>query len=149
MRRGSGLQRGHLRCWAVLAAGAVLLAGCGDEGDVESAEGDPETIVEEAQEEDFEHLVVDEPFEGTAVVTEVISPRAFKLFDTLVVSAEEVDVRVDERALVRGTVRDATVGELEEQLGVELADAVDDAHDGGLLIVADEVTPVDVPEPLD
>lgn len=126
-----------------------MVAGCGGDGDVESSEGDPETIVEEAQEEDFENLIVDQPFEGTAVVTEVISPRAFKLFDTLVVSRQETDLRADERALVRGTVRSTTVDELERQLGVDLADAVGAAHDGGLLIVADEVRPVDSPEPLD
>lgn len=127
----------------------MLLAACDGAGDVESAEGDPETIVEEASEQDFQELVVDEPFEGTAVVTQVISPRAFKLFDTLVVSQQDVGLRADERARVRGTVRDATIEELEQRLGIDLSEAVADAHDGGLLIVADDVTPVDVPEPLD
>ncbi len=142
--------RGDLRQGLVpFVTVALLLVGCDGGGDVESAEGDPETIVEEAQEQDFEELVVDEPFEGTAVVTEVISPRAFKLFDTLVVSRQELGVRADERAVVRGTVRDVTVNELEEQLGIDLGDSVAEAHDGGLLIVADEVSPVDFPEPLD
>lgn len=127
----------------------LLAAGCARDGDVESAEGDPETIVEAAQEQDFEELVVDEPFEGTAVVTEIVSPRAFRLFDTLVVSEQELDLNTDERAFVRGTVRDTTINELEQQLGIEFGDAVADAHDGGLLIVADEVRPVDFPEPLD
>jgi hypothetical protein len=105
--------------------------------------------VEEAEEEDFEGLVVNEPFEGTAVVTEVISPRAFELFDTLVVSRMPLDLRADERVRVRGLIRDTTIVELEEQWDVDLTDAVADAHDGGLLIVADDVTSVDFPEPLD
>ena len=130
-------------------ASVMLLAACDGAGDVESAEGDPETIVEEASEQDFAALVVDEPFEGTAVVTEVISPRAFKLFDTLVISQHDVDLAVDERAEVRGTVRDATIEELEQRLGIDLSEAVADAHDGGLLIVADETRRVDLPEPLD
>lgn len=137
------------RCSVWFASGTLLLTGCGGNGDVESAEGDPETIVEEAQEQDFEELVVDEPFEGTAVVTEVISPRAFKLFDTLVVARHDLDLRADERARVRGTVRSTTIEALERELAVDLADAVGEAHDGGLLIVADEVTPVDFPEPID
>jgi hypothetical protein len=142
-----GLERpGRLVPFAVVL---LLAAGCARDGDVESAEGDPETIVEAAQEQDFEELVVDEPFEGTAVVTEIVSPRAFRLFDTLVVSEQELDLNTDERAVVRGTVRDTTINELEQQLGIEFGDAVADAHDGGLLIVADEVRPVDFPEPLD
>ncbi|CAN5840466.1 hypothetical protein BH24ACT2_BH24ACT2_08090 [soil metagenome] len=76
-------------------------------------------------------------------------PRAFELFDTLVVSRMPLDLRADERVRVRGLIRDTTVVELEEQWDVDLADAVADAHDGGLLIVADDVTPVDFPEPLD
>lgn len=127
----------------------LLLAGCDGDGDVESAEGDPDTIVEEAKEEDFEDLVVDQPFEGTAVVTEVIAPHAFKLFDTLVVSRQELDLRADERARVQGVVRDTTIDQLEQRLGIDLAEAVSEAHDGGLLIVAEEVRPVDFPEPLD
>ena len=138
---------GRALCFSVAAA--LSLGSCDGGSDVESADGDPETIVEEAQEEDFEDLVVDDPFEGTAVVTEAISPRAFTLFDTLVVSRQEVDLRADERARVRGTVRDTTIEELERQLGVDLSDAVAAAHDGGLLIVADDVRPVDFPEPLD
>ena len=134
-------------CFLVVAV--FTLGSCDGGSDVESADGDPGTIVEEAQEEDFEQLVVDEPFEGTAVVTEVISPRAFTLFDTLVVSRQEVDLRADERVRVRGTVRDTTIAELEQQLEVDLSDAVAGAHDGGLLVVADDVSPVDFPEPLD
>jgi hypothetical protein len=142
-----GLERpGRLVPFAVVL---LLAAGCARDGDVESAEGDPETIVEAAQGQDFEELVIDEPFEGTAVVTEIVSPRAFRLFDTLVVSEQELDLNTDERAVVRGTVRDTTINELEQQLGIEFGDAVADAHDGGLLIVADEVRPVDFPEPLD
>lgn len=72
-----------------------------------------------------------------------------ELFDTLVVSRVPLDLRADERVRVRGLIRDTTVVELEEQWDVDLADAVADAHDGGLLIVADDVTPVDFPEPLD
>lgn len=127
------------------AALALAVAGCGDGGDVESAEGDPETIVEQATEEDFEEMVVGQPFEGTAVVTEVISPRAFRLFDTLVVSRLELDLREDERVRVRGTVRDTSIAMLETELGIALGPAVADAHGGGLLIVADEVEPVEFP----
>lgn len=143
------LWSGRWRRLACAVTVAVMMSSCEGGGEVESAEGDAETIVEEAEEEDFEGLVVNEPFEGTAVVTEVISPRAFELFDTLVVSRVPLDLRADERVRVRGLIRDTTVVELEEQWDVDLADAVADAHDGGLLIVADDVTPVDFPEPLD
>ncbi len=147
---GFGDVRGAVRATVTtLVAASLVLTGCGGEDDVESAEGDPATIVEEAREQGFEDRVANQPFEGTAVVTEVISPRAFKLFDTLVVSRREVDLRADERARVRGTVRSTTIQALERELGVDFADAVGQAHDGGLLIVADEVTPVDFPEPND
>ena len=149
MRSGNSQRSGARRALCFLVVVVFSLESCDGGSDVESADGDPETIVEEAQEEDFEELVVDEPFEGTAVVTEVISPRAFTLFDTLVVSRQEVDVRADERVRVRGTVRDTTIEELEQQLDVDLSDAVAGAHDGGLLVVADDVRPVDFPEPLD
>ncbi|HEV2070061.1 MAG TPA: hypothetical protein VGR26_09735 [Acidimicrobiales bacterium] len=133
-------RRRHRREWALaLVVASLLIGGCGQD--------DPETVVEEAQEEDFQELVVDQPFEGTAVVSEVVSPHAFKLFDTLVVSRQRLEVEVDERVRVRGMVRSASVEELEDQLGVELADAVADAHDGGLLVVADEVRPVEFPGP--
>lgn len=149
MRSGNDDRWGARRASCLLVVAVLSLASCEEGSDVESADGDPETIVEEAREEDFEKLVVDEPFEGTAVVTEVISPRAFTLFDTLVVSRQEVDLRRDERVRVRGTVRDTTIEELEQLLDVDLPDAVAAAHDGGLLIVADDVSPVDFPEPLD
>lgn len=132
-----------------LVAVVMALGGCDTGNDVEGAGGDPATLVEVAEEEDFENLVVDEPFEGTAVVTEVVSPRAFTLFDTLVVAPRQLDLNVDERVRVRGTVRSATIQELESELGVDLTEAVTDAHDGELLIVADEVTPVDFPEPVE
>lgn len=145
---------GKRRRWAThsllaLAAVVVALAGCDTGSDVEGADGDPATIVEAAEEEDFENLVIDEPFEGTAVVTEVVSARAFTLFDTLVVAPRPLDLKVDERVLVRGTVRSTTIEELESELGVDLAEAAADAHDGDLLIVADEVTQVDFPEPVE
>ena len=147
--RSDSCHRSSARRALCFLIAAVSLGSCDGGSDVESADGDPETIIEEAQEEDFEELVVDDSFEGTAVVTEVISPRAFTLFDTLVVSRQEVDLRVDERVRVRGTVRDTTIEELEQQLDVDLSDAVAGAHDGGLLVVADDVRPVDFPEPLD
>lgn len=149
MRSGNDYRCGARRALWFLVVAVLSLGSCEEGSDVESADGDPETIVEEAQEDDFEELVVDEPFEGTAVVTEVISPRAFTLFDTLVVSRQEVDLRRDERVRVRGTVRDTTIAELEQRLDVDLSDAVAAAHDGGLLVVADDVSPVDFPEPLD
>ena len=131
---------GDLGRWSVaLVAASFLISGCD--------QGDPDTIVEQAQEQDFQELVVDQPFEGTAVVSEVVSPHAFKLFDTLVVSRQRVDLQVDERVRVRGVVRSTGIEELEDELGVELADAVADAHDGGLLVVADEVRPVEFPGP--
>ncbi len=133
-------RRRDRREWAVaLVVASLLASGCD--------QGDPETIVEEAQEDDFQELVVDQPFEGTAAVSEVVSPHAFKLFDTLVVSRQRLDLQVDERVRVQGMVRSTSVEELEGQLGVELADAVADAHDGGLLVVADEVRPVEFPGP--
>lgn len=133
-------RRRDRRGWALaLVVASLLISGCGQD--------DPETIVEEAQEEDFRELVVDQPFEGTAVVSEVVSPHAFKLFDTLVVSREPVELEVDERVRVRGVVRSTSIEELENRLGVELADAVADAHDGGLLVVADEVSAVEFPVP--
>lgn len=132
-----------------LGAVVMLLAACGGGSDVESADGDSETIVEDAQEQGFEELVVDEPFEGTAVVTSVLSPHAFNLLDTLVVSKQVLDVKADERVRVRGTVRRTTIEELEGQLGVDFTEAVHEAHDGELLVVAEEVTPVDFPDPID
>lgn len=122
-------------------AGLALVAVVGCSSD------DPETIVGAAQEDGFEELIVGEPFEGTAMVTEVLSPHAFRLLDTLVVSADELDVTEDERVDVQGTVRDATIDELEEELGVDLGDEVADAHDGGLLVVAESILPVEFPGP--
>lgn len=148
------MRSGKTGRWAthgLLAMVAVVMAlgGCDTGNDVENADGDPATIVGAAEEEDFANLVVGDHFEGTAVVTEVVSPHAFTLFDTLVVSPPQLDLAVDERVQVRGTIRSTTIEELESELGVDLAQAVADAHDGELLIVADEVTKVDFPEPVE
>jgi hypothetical protein len=132
-----------------LVTAALVIGGCDDGADVESAEGDPRTVVELAEEQDFEDLVAGQPFEGTAVVTEVLSPHGFTLFDTLVVTRDDAELRVDERVRVRGTVRRATIAEVEAELGIDLSEAVAAAHDGGLLIVADEVRRVEFPDPLD
>ena len=113
---------------AVLAiTGTALLAAC-------SAGDDPETIVEEAQEDDFAALVVDEPFEGTAPVDEVLSPNAFRLLDTLVVSGEPFDVVEGQRVVVIGTVRD-DLDAVADELGIDL----DEVPDEDLFVVADTV----------
>jgi hypothetical protein len=132
-----------------LLTAALVIGGCDDGPDVESAEGDPRTVVEVAKEQDFEDLLAGQPFEGTAVVTEVLSPHGFTLFDTLVVTRADAELEVDERVRVRGTVRRATIAELEAELGIDLPGAVAAAHDGGLLIVADEVRRVEFPDPVD
>lgn len=112
----------------VLALGlGALLPSCAG-GD------DPETIVEEAQEEGFEELLVDEPFEGTAIVEDVLSPNAFRLLDTLVVTAEPVELVEGELVEVVGVVRD-DLDAVAEELATDL-DEASDAHDGGLFVVA-------------
>lgn len=111
----------------VVLALAALLPSC-------AAGDDPETIVEEAEEEGFEELLIDEPFEGTAIVEDVISPNAFRLRDTLVVSAEPVEVVEGELIEVTGIVRD-DLDAVAEELATDL-DEARDAHDGGLFVVA-------------
>lgn len=113
----------------VLAIGALLPSCAG--GD------DAETIVEEAEEEGFEELLIDEPFEGTATVEDVLSPNAFLLLDTLVVSAEPVEVVEGELVEVSGIVRD-DLDAVAEDFAVDL-DEARDAHDGGLFVVAASV----------
>lgn len=102
---------------SALMAIALLAAAC--------AGDDSETIVEKAAEENTPAVVLGERFEGTATVDEVLSNHAFRLLDTLVVSAEPVDVAEGERVVVRGTVRRWDVQAIEEDLAVNFDEPLD------------------------
>lgn len=99
---------------------------------------DAETVVEEADERDRPELVLGRPFEGTALVDDVLTPRAFRLLDTLVVSAEPVEVVEGERAVVTGRVRRWDVAAVENELGVDLDASLHDV-DEDLVVLAEHV----------
>lgn len=103
-----------------------------------------ETAVEsldEAGEAQVE-LVTGEPFEATGLVHEVIGPRGFLLFDTLVVSPAALRLEEEFRVRVVGEVQSAS--ELEPELRDALGDEVREAvADEDLLVVASTVEVVD------
>lgn len=116
----------------VVVASVPTVAGAACQGD------DPESIVEEAVEQDQPQIVLGERFEGTAPVGEVLSPHAFRLLDTLVVTPTEPRVAEGVRFVVRGTVRRWDPPAIEKELGLDFDDAVEDADDE-LVVVADHV----------
>lgn len=120
-----------LRTFALFAV-LVAAAGC--------AEDDPETAVGAFEDEETVELVTGEPFEATATVTGIVSERAFYLLDTLVITAEPVDVSEDDLVLVNGEVTEADVEKVEALAGSGLDDeakaAVDDED---LVVVATRV----------
>ncbi len=123
--------------FAALASLGVMLAGGACRGD------DAETIVEQAEERNRPKMVLGEHFEGTAPVGAVLSRHAFRLLDTLVVTKEPEELAEGVRVVVRGTVRRWDPQVIENQLGVDFGDSVDDLDDD-LVVVADHVE--DAPE---
>ncbi len=126
------------RCLYLGIAIASLTAGCG--GDDE-----PETVIGALEGgEEVAELVTGEPFEATAVVDDVVSPQAFYLLDTLVVSADASGVVEDERVVVTGEITEADPEVVEDLLGVPLDDearaALDDVE---LVVVASRIEETD------
>ncbi len=115
---------------------SVLLAvGCGD--------NEPETAVEaiEGGERQVE-LVTGEPFEATGVVDEVLGPRAFLLFDTLVITPRPATVAANDRVRVTGEVEPS--GDVDRDLRRMLSDDVGKVlAEKGLVVVATDVVVVD------
>lgn len=120
-----------------LVAVALLGNACADD--------DSETILEEAAEEE-PGIVLGKRFEGTAPVDEVLGPHAFRLLDTLVVSAEPVDVDEGDRIVVRGVVRRWEVEAIEQDLAVNFSETLD-LLDDELVVVADHLEEAPEVEP--
>lgn len=121
-----------LRTVAISAALTMAVAGC--------SEDDPETAVEAFEGQETVELLTGEPFEGTATVDKIVSEHAFYLLDTLVITADGVDVREDDLVEVTGEVADADVDTVEAAVGTSLDDEAKDAiADEDLVIVATSV----------
>lgn len=121
---------------SLLLVALLALAGCGDD--------EPETAVEAFDDggEAKVELVTGEPFEATGVVDDVLGPRAFRLYDTLVVSSVPVDAESGDRVRVTGEI------EAGEDVGPLVLDALTDpeadaVRDEDVLVVATAVEVVD------
>jgi hypothetical protein len=130
---GPGSPRSYAAAF-LLTAALLTLGGCGDD--------EPETVLNNLDDERTAELVTGEPFEATAMVDGVLSEHAFRLLDTLVISAEPLEVREGERVRVTGEISDEASAELEARLGTDLdGDVTEEIDDADLFVVATEVEP--------
>ncbi|MDQ4132716.1 MAG: hypothetical protein M3179_05790 [Actinomycetota bacterium] len=86
-------------------------------------------------------LVTGEPFEATGVVDDVLGPRGFLLFDTLIITPRPVSVAEDDRVRVTGEVEATSDlnGTLRRTLG---DDALEVLSEKDLVVVATDVAVV-------
>lgn len=112
----------------------LLAVGCGD--------NEPETAVEavEGGERQVE-LVTGEPFEATGVVDDVLGPRGFLLFDTLIITPGPTTVAENDRVRVTGEVEAAR--DLDGDLRGRLtADVLEVLAEKDLVVLAGDVAVV-------
>lgn len=84
-------------------------------------------------------------------VSDLLSTVAFQLvgsgWTVVVLDADQAAVEPGEYVQVQGTVRQLDIAELEEEFGNDLDDAVYEAYEGDLVLVAENVSPVMPVEP--
>lgn len=146
------MPRARVRRIVVLVLSLMLVAACAEQ---------PETALEEAEDEGDAAELVGQTLRVSGEVTEALSLNAFELNGehfgfgepvpdegTLVVSANEVEVEEGGRAQVTGEVVSFVVADIEEELGIDLDDELFADFEDQFAIVATniEFVPAETPE---